>query len=1034
MFAAAKFRLSGWNAAIVIYAIASLAALAGLLLAPGTVGHHWDWLIPSDPAELRRLASTQGFSWQDYDFGSYVTYRYATVFTSLLFGLPGFLGLNGAFVSKGLILLGVFVSGIGMRFLLLSITRGDPDDRDGAYATFAGLLYALAPYAYNQIVAGDQSALISDALSPIAIGLAVRATFARDRIWWAYALGSSLLLAVIVASAQVFVFTLAVMAAVCLALRWSWQSVLRLAALTVAAVCLCAFWILPAVLAGGAVHTVVQTSPIETAFATLAQFSNPLLTLTMLAFPGNFYLHALGWGAPAFFAAYAALVALFVVALIKRASPLLVVLAALFLLTAVFPLGGNPVVGPVILAIFKALLPYSLFLRTPQHMMFVMALVVPMMAYLSARIVPPQFFGRSLVAGAAIVVAFGLGFFVHSSFFGLIGPFRETTGERVAAAAAQAPGNEAYRTLFVPNSPGYYYHPAIFDYYFEGSDEPQIRFLPGMTMGAGVKWTPYDRTQELLKALDEFVPDGAGAQTQKMLLQMAGVKHLIVHEIGVPTAGVRLTRNDGRAYLEQAMGRSGISTLEASLDDRSLWRFDDPVPRIYSPDCVFGVPPRAGPADVLALAAAAAPCARPAAIAEPNPANRSEAIVSAATFQSSSDNGIALRRPQTNVDVEAASGGHGFFSTVPAGVQDVAMFALPPAPRNAVGLTFRMYSSAPRRVYVQLYAPGPRSFFQTNVDFSGKVLDVALNFRDFGRVGNPNVRDLKFLRFASANAHLRDIQTYFGAFRWLERPGRSRAPAYLAIAGNRWDNFYFGGDRDHVLFQPVPGGAQAPAHVTAAIAHGGVYDVVARVQDAKRELSLQASVDGRRGACSTNRSHVDQTDRLVRLARLPLSAGIHAFEIRFCGTPPPPTTDAVGVQSLIVAAARLQPPARRASGTVRIQDERPGTIRLSTLGNVVVFTDSYDERWTATQDGLPLQHVMINGYANGWMVPNPGAGDVILSFWPQRSFELGIQISAVLALLALAAIGLLVRAARRHPAAMASQSPAAAAAESPSRG
>ncbi|MEO6836493.1 MAG: hypothetical protein ABI231_11405 [Candidatus Tumulicola sp.] len=1009
MLVVTNSRLSGWRAAIVMYAVVSLIALAGLLLTPGTVGHHWDWMLPSDPAELRRLASMQRFAWQDYGFGSYVTYRYATVFTSLLFGLPGYVGLTGAFVSKALVLLSVFVSGLGMRFLLLSLTCEEPGARDGAFATFGGLLFALAPYAYNQIVAGDQSALISDALSPIAIGLAVRSVFARDRMWLAYALASALLLAVIVASAQVFVFTLAVMWAVCLALRWSGRSALRLAALAAAAVGLCAFWILPVAVAGGALHTVVATSPIETAFATLEQFSNPLMTSTMLAFPGDFYLHALGGGAPAFFLAYAALVGLCVVALTKRRSMLLVVLGVMFVLTAVVPLGGNPVVGPAIIAIFRAFLPYSLFLRTPQHLMFVMALVVPMTVYLSARGIRWRLPGGLLAPGILIVIAYGQGFFVHSNFFGLIGPFRETAGERVTVASARAPGNEEYRTLFVPNSPSYYYHPAIFDYYFEGSDEPQIRFLPGMTMGAGVKWSPYDRTQELLKALDELVPDGTDAQTQAMLLKMAGVKHLVVHAIGVPTAGVRLTGQRGRPYLEKALGAGRIAVFEASSNDRSLWRFGHPVTRIYAPDCVFGVSPRSGPYDVLALAPAAASCARPATVASPA-SDRSEEVISAATFRSSPDDGIALPRPQANVETEAANGGHGFFSTVPPGVQDVQMFALPPVPRRATGISFRMFFSAPRRVYVQLYAPDSRNVYQTNVDFSGQVLDVALNFRDFGKIGNPNARAIKTLRFASDNPHLRDAETYFGAFGWIYRTRRSIATPYLAMAGNRWDTSYFGGDRDHVLFVPSP--VAAPAYVAARIPHDGTYDVLAHVQDVKHELSLRVSVDGRNGPCSPGRTPTDETERLVRLARLPLRAGRHAFELRYCGRAPAPTHDAAGVQSLIVASARLAPPARRTAGTALILNQRPGKILVRALGNVLVFSDSYDDRWTASQDGLPLRHVVANGYANGWLVPNPKAGEVILSFWPQRYFEMGVEVSLLLAALSLAAIASLVLSAR----------------------
>ena len=42
----------------------------------------------------------------------------------------GFLGLGGAFVSKALVMLSVFASGAGMRFLLLSLTSRDRDARE----------------------------------------------------------------------------------------------------------------------------------------------------------------------------------------------------------------------------------------------------------------------------------------------------------------------------------------------------------------------------------------------------------------------------------------------------------------------------------------------------------------------------------------------------------------------------------------------------------------------------------------------------------------------------------------------------------------------------------------------------------------------------------------------------------------------------------------------------------------------------------------------------------------------------------------
>ena len=1001
MFAAVTSRLSRWNVAVGIYAIVAFAAVAPTLLAHGTIGHHWDWMIPSDPSELRRFALTDGSAWQDYDFGSYVTYRYATVLTSVLFGLPGFLGLNGGFVTKSLVAAGLFVSAIGMRYLLLTLTRNDAEPRDGAFAALGGLLYALAPYSYNQIVAGDQSALISDALSPIAIALGLRCIAASERRWLAQALGAALLLGIIVASAQVFVFTVGVMWAMCLATSWSKVTVVRLGVLTAVAVALCSFWLLPALLAGGAVHTVVQTSPIDTAISTFGQFSNPLLTVTMLAFPGDFYLHAIDRGAPFFFAACGLLLAVVVTAFVRRRTPLLIVLGVLFLLTAVVPLGGNRVIGPAIIAVFRALLPYSLFLRTPQHLMFVMALVVPAMVYLAVRNVPARFTGACVAAGLLVVAAYGQGFFVHGSFFGLIGPFGESGGERATVSQAARSGDE-FRTLFVPNSPSFYFHPGIFDYYFEGSDDPQVRFLPGMTLGSGQKWTPYDRTQQLVKALDEFVPDGADARTQSMLLKMSGVARIVVHHIGTPTAGIRLKGNSDRHYLESALRATRLETLVGSYDDRSTWRFGAPVARAYAPDCVFGVPPVADPYDVLALAPAAASCARPATVATSVAAARSEQIVAPETFTPDTSRGLVLGLQPSNANLESVDGGRAFYTDVPPRVQDVEIFELPPKPAAATGFSLRMYSTAPRRVYVQLYAPDELNYLQATVDFSGPVQDVALNFGDFGGVGRPDLGTFRYVRLASINTQKGDIRMYVGSARWLYGTAHTSVPQYLTVSGNRWDGYYFGGNRDRVIFKPTP--SRTPVFASVAVARGGIYDVVARMQDVRRSLSLRALVDGVPDRCSPAGGRIDETVRLIRLARVALSRGVHAIGLQYCNAPPQGKI-ASGVESLIVAAAAFQAPAFRSDGTIGVASTGPGTMRLNATGKYLIFTDSFDDRWTATQNGIALPHAIANGYANVWRIADPSAGDVVLEFWPQRSFEFGIAVSLGLALACLAVIG-----------------------------
>jgi hypothetical protein len=999
VFPAWLTRASRWNVAIAIYAVVSVAAVAGVLFSHGTLGHHWDWIVPSDPAELRQLAYGQAYAWQDYDFGSFVTYRYATILMSLLFGAPGFLGLTGEFVSKGLVLTNIFASAIAMRFLLLTLASDRDDPRDGIAATLCGLLYALAPYAYNQIISGDQSALISDALSPLAIALALRGVRATGRVWIAYALGSALTFAVILASVQVFVFAMAVAWIVCLTVARSWRTPLRLVATTAATIALCSYWFVPAAGAGRTVQAIAQTSPVDTAVATFMQFSNPLLTLTMVAFPGDFYQHALVHLAALFFLAYALLLALVVTALVRRPSAIGIVLSIVFVLTAFVPLGGNPIVGAPIIFAFKALLPYSLFLRTPQHLMFVGTLVVPILVYLAAR----SFVWRTPAVwtwtGVAIVICFGQGFFLHSNFFGLIGPFRESDGEVATVSIAQQPSSHDFRTMYVPASPGYYYHPGIFDYYFESSDEPQIRFLPGITMGAGVKWTPYERTQELLQALDEQIPDGGTPSQQRMLLKMTAVKNLIVHSIGVPNAGIRMTEQNARPYLESAMRRGKVATMRSSLDDRSVWGFDSAVQQAYSPDCVLYAPSLAGVYEVLGLADATATCARPAVLASADPAQWSETVIPAGVLLTRPGT-VPLRLQDSDLPLDGSSA-TGWLGNVPPQTGDDETFRLPRVPKGATGFGFRIYSSVPRRVYVEILAPDEDNYFITNVDIGETPLDSVLDFNFFGKSGNPAWKDATAIRFSSNNAGVDSVGSYVGGLHWTYRRAYSGTPSYFAAAGNRFDPSYYGRTRSRVVF--VASAPQRSAFAWFRIRQGGVYEISALVQDVDRSVSLLPSLDGHSGICVVPRTHADISQRLVRLMRASLAPGRHVVGIRFCGKLPSGPT-AQGVLSLVIAAARMQPPAQRVASYTEIMDEQPGEMRVRTNGMYLVWTDSFDDRWKAAQDGQPLDHVIANGYANAWRVAVSGGGDVVMTFEPQRSLDIGIALSLAFLLLAIAGI------------------------------
>jgi hypothetical protein len=223
----------------------------------------------------------------------------------------------------------------------------------------------------------------------------------------------------------------------------------------------------------------------------------------------------------------------------------------------------------------------------------------------------------------------------------------------------------------------------------------------------------------------------------------------------------------------------------------------------------------------------------------------------------------------------------------------------------------------------------------------------------------------------------------------------------LTIGGNRFDRDYYGRNRSRVLF--VPTTSKQTAFASVQVLHAGAYDVSALLQDVDRDLALQLTLDGRSGPCVAARVRSDEAERLVRLVRAPLLTGTHTIALRFCGrTTGIPAFQ--GVQSLLVAAARLQAPAQRMAGDAQMMHERPGEMRVRTNGSYLVWTDSFDDRWKGTQGGVPLNHVMVNGYANGWQVRRVGGGDVVLTFGPQRSLDAGIAVSLAFALCAIAGI------------------------------
>jgi Alpha-(1->3)-arabinofuranosyltransferase len=63
---------------------------------------------------------------------------------------------------------------------------------------------------------------------------------------------------------------------------------------------------------------------------------------------------------------------------------------------------------------------------------------------------------------------------------------------------------------------------------------------------------------------------------------------------------------------------------------------------------------------------------------------------------------------------------------------------------------------------------------------------------------------------------------------------------------------------------------------------------------------------------------------------------------------------------------------------------------------LLVFGDAYHPEWTASFNGEPLAHVIVDGVSNGWIVPSlPQGGTIMLRFAGQRSYAVAAIVSLI---------------------------------------
>ncbi|MBU0648130.1 hypothetical protein KJ855_03035, partial [Patescibacteria group bacterium] len=144
---------------IIFYILLSLLALRGVLFNTETIGFRHDWAIAAKPEEIQLWLQHALFPWIDARGGFSIAYL-SDFIIRLTFGLLGYVGVGGNFLSKFFIIVPLIFSGL---FSFLFINRIIKTNRVGAI--LGSVLFTFNPLTFNKIIAGHTNYLIAYSLS-----------------------------------------------------------------------------------------------------------------------------------------------------------------------------------------------------------------------------------------------------------------------------------------------------------------------------------------------------------------------------------------------------------------------------------------------------------------------------------------------------------------------------------------------------------------------------------------------------------------------------------------------------------------------------------------------------------------------------------------------------------------------------------------------------------------------------------------------------------------------------------------------------
>jgi len=556
----------------------SLVCLRQILLTPGTVGHHWDWSLPSSSISYESMLSQSLQVWNLQFLGHPYGYGISVLPIMALVGVLGSSGLSGEFLSKTLLLSVITFSGFTSYQLLLQLTGTSHFTSVAAESRtvihvgsmLGGCFYALSPFLYNEIVGGAFTQIVAYALAPLGI-LAFILAHAHASRNWKNVIVAALTLSAVAMSLQYLVLVVAVLIIISLpTFRTGMKTLGKILLLWFP---LNLYWILP--LSYSLQWTLGEATSQNSSASILENFHVHVPNLIQ-AFVGtgywtDFFTSTIpSWFLPVWLIASLSLVSSALIFLVStKIVSSVIPWVALLISSIVFETGSNSPLSGAIEWLIVNVPPMVLF-KSPQHLIFpttlALSVLVGIFAVSSTRVL-----STARKVGIFLVLLVLVSVWVSPFFYGNLGGYVDVyrlppSYQEINKIIASDP-EPGFRVMYLPAAGSPQYLADRFQSNNQGGD-PMVIYSPAPTLTSDL--APNQQTRDLASGIEELLAEQSAPTNASKMLAFLNVKYVIVRYDVIPNFGPLAGHWNGSLVTWNLQHMDGLKLL-ASFPQAELW-------------------------------------------------------------------------------------------------------------------------------------------------------------------------------------------------------------------------------------------------------------------------------------------------------------------------------------------------------------------------------------------------------------------------------------------------------------------------------